>query len=49
LLENKVERTEHVNRIKALLASRGLSISVNAQLPEVLKQLRQWNDAEVPP
>jgi len=49
LLELKVERTEHVNRIKGLLASLGLSISVNAQLPEILKQLRQWNDAEVPP
>ena len=49
LLELKIERTEHVNRIKGLLASLGLSISVNAQLPEVLKQLRQWNDAEVPP
>jgi transposase len=49
LLELKVERTEHVNRIQGLLASLGLSIAVNARLPEVLKQLRQWNDAEVPP
>jgi transposase len=49
LLELKGERTEHVNRIKGLLASVGLSISVDAKLPERLEKLRQWDGAPVPP
>jgi transposase len=48
LLELKAERTEHVNRIKGLLASVGLSITVDARLPERLEGLRQWDDAPVP-
>jgi transposase len=49
LLELKGERTEHVNRIKGLLASVGLSVSVDAKLPERLEKLRQWDGAPVPP
>src|SRR5215469_732011 len=49
LMELKVERTAHVNRIKGLMASLGLSISVDAKLPERLLGLRQWNGAAVPP
>jgi transposase len=49
LLELKGARTEHVNRIKGLLASVGLSISVDAKLPERLEKLRQWDGAPVPP
>jgi len=49
LLELKGERTEHVNRIKGLLASIGLNIPVNAQLPVHLENLRQWNGEPVPP
>jgi transposase len=49
LLELKGERTEHVNRIKGLLASVGLSITVDARLPERLGRLRQWDGAPVSP
>jgi transposase len=49
LIELKAERTEHVNRIKGLLAAVGLSVLVNAKLPEWLKGLRQWDGAPVPP
>jgi transposase len=49
LLELKGERTEHVNRIKGLLATTGLSISVNVLLPTQLENLRQWNGEPVPP
>jgi transposase len=49
LMELKAERTAHVNRIKGLLASLGLSISVDAKFPDRLIRLRQWNGAAVPP
>jgi transposase len=49
LIELKAERTEHVNRIKGLLAGLGLGIVVNAQLPERLKELRQWDGTALPP
>jgi transposase len=49
LMELKCERTEHVNRIKGLLASLGLSISVDTTLLERLENLRQWNGAKVGP
>jgi transposase len=45
----KTERTEHINRIKGLLASLGLSIVVDVDLPEGLDQLRQWDGSAVPP
>jgi transposase len=48
LIELKAERTEHVNRIKGLLAGLGLGIVVNAQLPERLGELRQWDGAPLP-
>jgi transposase len=44
----KGERTAHSNRIKGLLASLGLGIVVNAELPMVLERLRQWDGAAVP-
>jgi transposase len=49
LIEVKGERTEHANRIKGLLASIGLSISVGPLLPKHLENLRQWNAKPVPP
>ena len=49
LMELKAQRTEHVNRIKGLLATLGLRITVDAQLPERLENLRQWDGAAVPP
>jgi transposase len=48
LIELKAERTEHVNRIKGLLAALGLGIVVNAQLPQRLEELRQWDGAPLP-
>lgn len=42
------ERTEHVNRIKGLLANIGLDIVVDEQLPHRLDRLRQWDGATVP-
>jgi transposase len=49
LIELKSGRTEIVNRIKGLLASLGLSITVDDDLPERLLNLRQWDDKGVPP
>src|SRR4029077_13060665 len=48
LIELKSQRTEHINRIKGLLAGIGLSIVVDAGLPEQLAALRQWDGAAVP-
>jgi transposase len=49
LLELKAERTQHVNRIKGLLAGCGLAVtSIGADFPEVLVALRQWDDRPVP-
>lgn len=44
----KEEGTEHVNRIKGLLASVGLTIEIDKQFPQKLKQLRQWDGRELP-
>jgi transposase len=49
MIELKGQRTEHVNRIKGLLAGLGLSIVVDAKLPERLEILQQWDGAGVPP
>jgi len=49
LIELKSQRTEHVNRIKGLLAGLGLRTIVDAKLPERLETLRQWDGAGVPP
>jgi len=49
LIELKGQRTEHVNRIKGLLAGLGLSIVVDAKLVQRLDKLRQWDGSGVPP
>src|SRR5262245_43235201 len=42
------ERTEHVNRIKGLLAGQGIALAaVTAALPEELGQLRCWDGSEL--
>ena len=42
------ERTEHVNRIKGLLAGQGIALpSVRAEFPEELKRLRCWDGSEL--
>jgi transposase len=49
LLELKAERTQHSNRIKALLAGCGLALpSIDDQFAEVLAKLRSWDDQPVP-
>src|SRR5262249_32633458 len=45
----KGQRTQHVNRIKGLLASLGLEVRVDERLPERLEALRQWDGTPVPP
>jgi transposase len=49
LLELKGERTQHINRIKGLLASCGLAVlTIDAEFPEVLAALRTWDGQAVP-
>jgi transposase len=49
LLELKAERTQHVNRIKGLLAAYGLAVaSIDADFAAVLAELRQWDGTPVP-
>jgi transposase len=48
LIELKAQRTEHTNRIKGLLAGVGLSLVVDAELPQRLDGLRQWDGTGVP-
>jgi transposase len=44
LLELKAERTQHINRIKGLLASCGLAVvKIGTDFPAVLAALRQWD------
>jgi transposase len=43
------ERTEHTNRIKGLLATLGLDITVDEHLMKRLDLLRQWDGPPVPP
>jgi transposase len=42
------ERTEHVNRIKGLLAHLGLAITIADQLLPGIDALRQWDGSSVP-
>jgi transposase len=48
LEELKDERTQHVNRIKGLLASQGCEVEIDAEFPERLLALRLWDDTQVP-
>lgn len=48
LIEVQDERTEHVNRIKALLAGQGIALAtVTANFPEQLAKLRRWDVSEL--
>jgi len=42
------ERTSHINRIKGLLASQGVRLSVKKDFPESLKAARSWDDLPLP-
>jgi transposase len=48
LIGLKNERTEHINRIKGLMASIGLALAVDRRLPERLDGLRQWDEKPLP-
>ena len=49
LLELKAERTQHVNRLKGLLAGCGLAVvRLGDDFPAVLAGLRQWDGTPVP-
>ena len=49
LIELKAQRTEHTNRIKGLLATFGLDALVNAEFPQRLERLQQWDGEPLPP
>jgi transposase len=51
LLELKAERTQHNNRVKALLAGCGLALpkKIDAEFAEVLARMRSWDERPVPP
>ena len=49
LLELKADRTQHVNRIKGLLANCGLAVpTIGEDFATVLAELRQWDGSPVP-
>jgi transposase len=48
LLEMKAQRTQHINRIKGLLAGLGLACEVDQHFPEELEQLRTWDGSKAP-
>jgi transposase len=48
LLTLKTERTRHINRIKGLLISQGVSASVKANFPDLLESIRLWDSSRVP-
>lgn len=43
LADMKVERTSHINRIKGLLASQEICISIKSDFLDRLKTVRLWN------
>jgi transposase len=43
------ERNKHINRIKGLLATQGISLSVSGDLPEALGQVRKWDGSQLSP
>jgi transposase len=49
LIELKGQRTEHSNRIKGLLATFGLDVLVDAELPRRRERLRPWDGEPLPP
>jgi transposase len=48
MISLKDERTEHINRIKGLLAGLGLAVAVDLRLPPRLEGLRQWDGSRLP-
>jgi transposase len=48
LIALKEERTQHINRMKGLLAGLGLEAVIDGTFPERLQALRQWDGHPVP-
>jgi transposase len=48
LMTLKSERTRHVNRIKGLLISQGISISVKPDFTDQLETIRLWDGSRLP-
>jgi transposase len=48
LLTLQEEATGHINRIKSLLATCGLSLEIDRHFPKKLKELRQWDGTPLP-
>lgn len=49
LIALNMESTRHVNRIKGLLASCGLALEVDDEVPQRLPELRLWDETPLPP
>jgi len=43
------ERNKHINRIKGLLVTQGISLSVNGNLPKALDQVHTWDGSPLSP
>jgi len=48
LLTLKTERTQHINRIKGLLISQGVSVTLRANFPDLLERIRLWDGSQTP-
>ena len=48
LLTLQHQATEHINRIKGLLATCGLALEIDRHFPKKLKELKQWNGTPLP-
>jgi transposase len=48
LLSLKTERTRHINRLKGLLISQGVCVSVRTNLPDLLESIRLWDGSQLP-
>ena len=48
LMTLQQEATQHINRLKSLLAACGLALEIDGHFPQKLKQLRQWDGTPLP-
>lgn len=44
----KRDRTQHINRIKGLLASQGVCLGVTSNFPEQIEEIRLWDGSTLP-
>ena len=48
LLTLKTERTRHINRIKGLLISQGVPVTLRANFPDLLESIQLWDGSQLP-